>query len=62
VSGDVRENVRGNMSRYLPGMAHEKSGHPNVMSSRKINVSATIGCAALNTHVERHLGKLIATN
>ena len=28
MSGDVRENVRGDMSRYRPGMAHEKSDHP----------------------------------
>ena len=32
VSGDVRENVRGDMSRYRPGMAQEKSGHPSKSS------------------------------
>jgi len=28
VSGDVRKNVGGDMSRYRHGMAQEKSGHP----------------------------------
>jgi len=28
--GGVRGNVRGEMSRYRPGMAQEKSGHPIV--------------------------------
>jgi len=53
VWGDERENIRGDMSRYRPGMAQEKFGHaihaPSENCSFRITLSPDLDLLLSNT-------------